>query len=172
MTMKTLPVPISSELCYDLIAFSDARVSLDHIGQMAENQLWTLLEFAFDDIGPSLFGDRAIEFARKHFPDIAQEWEDQGYDTIPDGRMGRKPLVWKHVTVPHGSEVRMKYGGAVHYAKIEDGAILDSRRRFTPSEWASKVANGTSRNAWRDLWFKEPGKDWVPAVSLRENRKR
>jgi hypothetical protein len=43
------------------------------------------------------------------------------------------------------------------------------KRNISPSEWASKVAGGTSRNAWRDLWFKEPlSKTWVPAQLVRD----
>jgi hypothetical protein len=82
----------------------------------------------------------------------------------------RKPLVWKEVSIPSGSEVRMPYGGQHHYAKIRGGHIVDDDgEKYSPSEWASKVAGGTSRNAWRDLWFREPlSKTWVPAQLLRD----
>lgn len=82
-----------------------------------------------------------------------------------------QPLVWKDVTVRAGSEVRMSYGGKQHYAKIVGGCIVESDgSKYSPSEWASKVAGNTSRNAWRDLWFKEPlSNTWVPARLLRTN---
>ncbi|AZO72165.1 hypothetical protein [Mesorhizobium sp. M1D.F.Ca.ET.043.01.1.1] len=82
-----------------------------------------------------------------------------------------KPLVWKEVTIPQGSEVRMAYGADHHYAKIQGGKIVDASGEYSPSEWASKVAGGTSRNAWRDLWFRLPlTKDWVPAQTLRSKK--
>jgi hypothetical protein len=79
-----------------------------------------------------------------------------------------RPLVWKEVTILSGSEVRMFYNGTHHYAAIKGGKIVDHDTEYSPSEWASKIAGGTSRNAWRDLWFKEAlSKTWVPAQLLR-----
>ena len=67
------------------------------------------------------------------------------------------------------TDVRMAYGGTHHYAKVTNGRIVDADGDYSPSEWASKVAGGTSRNAWRDLWFREPtSKHWVPAQLLRD----
>jgi hypothetical protein len=63
----------------------------------------------------------------------------------------------------------MAFGHDHHYAKVKGGKIVDDDGSYSPSEWASKVAGGTSRNAWRDLWFKEPlSKNWVPAQLLRD----
>ena len=63
----------------------------------------------------------------------------------------------------------MHYGAEDHYAEVKNGRIVDETGRYSPSEWASKIAGGTSRNAWRDLWFKEPlARTWVPAQLLRD----
>jgi hypothetical protein len=63
----------------------------------------------------------------------------------------------------------MAYGDKHRYATVRRGHIVDDGEEYSPSEWASKVAGGTSRNAWRDLWFKEPlSKTWVPAQLLRD----
>jgi hypothetical protein len=62
-----------------------------------------------------------------------------------------------------------RYGDQHHYATVQRGHIIDDGKEYSLSEWASKVAGGTSRNAWRDLWFKEPlSKTWVPAQLLRD----
>ncbi|WP_177219754.1 hypothetical protein [Nitrosospira multiformis] len=42
---------------------------------------------------------------------------------------------------------------------------------FSRSGLANRIASGTSRNAWRDLWIKRPrDKEWVLANDLRRNR--
>jgi len=62
----------------------------------------------------------------------------------------------------------MFYNGVHHYGAVKGGKIIDDGKDYSPSEWASKIAGGTSRNAWRDLWFREPlSNTWVPAQLLR-----
>ena len=115
------------------------------------------------------FGERDVEFAELYFPEVAAEWLKEDVEAHTSRRKEAQPLVWKEITVQHGSAVRMPYGGKHHYAEIKNGRIVDESGSYSPSEWASKVAGGTSRNAWRDLWFKEPmAKAWVPAQLLRE----
>lgn len=158
-------VPMSQSFVTDLIRFSDGEFTPELIGYMAEEQLLNLFERSFDVIGEQWFGERAMEFADVYFPDLAEDWRK---------RMGvpaseSKPLVWKGVNIPHGSDVRMQYGGEDHFAKVDNGAIADKTGRYTPSQWARKVARGTSRNAWRDLWFREPWSlTWVPADLMRK----
>lgn len=80
-----------------------------------------------------------------------------------------RPLIWKEVTIPSGSNVRMTYDGSDHFAVVKEGKILDDGHLYSPSEWASKIANGTSRNAWRDLYFQIKGsRFFVPADLLRK----
>ena len=66
----------------------------------------------------------------------------------------------------------MQYGGGYRTAQVTGGKIVDDDGRFSPSEWASKVATGTNRNAWRDLYFRLPGKsDWIAANVLSDRRR-
>lgn len=150
-------IPISKSLYHDMVRMSDGRLAPE---EWVEHGFMSFLESLFLT-DPSWFdekfGSRAEEFLRTHLPDVARPEVDFG-----------RPLFWKTVTVPAGSEVRMAYNGRDHFALVRDGSIVDGDGSFSPSEWVSKIANFTSRNAWRDIWFKFPGRtDWVLAQSLR-----
>ncbi len=168
-TMKAM-VPMDDGFCTDMIRFSDGRITLSRLGELAEEQVLSLLERSFEDHGEDWFGDRAVEFAEIYFPHIAEDWRRaDAAAAVPRYPKRNKPLVWKEVTIEHGAQVRMHYAGVHHYAIVEDGRIVDEDGKFSPSEWASKVAGGTTRNAWRDLSFKELlSSHWLPAQFLRD----
>jgi len=169
MTDPIMMIPIRQSLCIDLIRFSEGRFTPESIGEMAEEQILNHLEREFDEFNEGYFRERALEFAEVYFPHIVVEWLKQDADALASYQKATKPLVWKEVTVTDGSGVRMHYGGEYHYAKVKNGHIVDEIGSYSPSEWASKVAGGTSRNAWRDLWFKETlTRTWVPAPLLRD----
>lgn len=169
MPDSTILVPLRQSMVVDLIRFSNGALTPEAIGSMAEEQLLDFFERSFTHSGPNWFGDRALEFAEIYFPHIAQKWTTEDLDAVENYRKDNKPLVWKEVTIAHGSKVRMHYGGEHHFATVENGRIVDESGSYSPSEWASKVAGGTSRSAWRDLWFKEPlASTWVPAQLLRD----
>ena len=82
---------------------------------------------------------------------------------MPAGR----GYVWKSVFLPHGTQLRMKYRGQIHYALVEGDRLLFQDRPVSPSELARSIA-GSNRNAWRDLWVMTPGaSQWVMADRLR-----
>jgi hypothetical protein len=109
------------------------------------------------------------ELAKKYAPHLLERWRKEDTEHVHRWSAEYKPLVWKEATIAPGSDVRMSYDGQHHYAIVKGGAIVDDGKEYSPSEWASKVAGGTSRNAWRDLWFKEPlSKTWIPAQMLRD----
>lgn len=173
---ETVFVPFPKPLYDDLIRFSDGRCDPAALAA-SQVEAWISLNFTMsahtdrwnDEHFADLFDERAREFAEKYAAWVIAEWDQRDREKSAARLAGRKPLVWKQITVPAGSEVRMSYGGTTHYATIRDGKIEDADGRYSPSEWASKVAEGTSRNAWRDLWFKVPGaRDWVPAQLVRE----
>ena len=115
------------------------------------------------------WGDRIVEVAELYAPHVAERWEQEDEAERKEWRAQNKPLVWKEITISAGSKVRMFYQGDHHYAEVKRGRILDEGKEYSPSEWASKVAGGTARNAWRDLWVQEPySKTWVPAEILRK----
>lgn len=169
-------VPFPKKLYDDLIRFSDGRC--DPVTWAVDRlEAWIETNFSSETLGlgwandrfMSLFEDRIEEFALEYYPPVLEYWRQQDESRLSEFEARRRPLVWKSVVVPAGSEVRMSYGGQQHYAKVFDGKIKDGDDEYSPSEWASKVADGTSRNAWRDLWFKVSGEtSWTPATALRE----
>jgi hypothetical protein len=156
---------MSAELCSDVVRFSDGR--LDPFETAAE-QLRNFVERSVET-APELWGDRLDEVAEKYAPHVWKSWIKDDERRSEHWRADNQPLVWKGISVRPGSEVRMFYAGKIHYATIKRGRIIDDGQEYSPSEWASKVADGTSRNAWRDLWFKEPmSTTWIPAQLLRD----
>jgi len=146
--MTEIYVPFDRELYDDLVRFSDGK--LDPVA-VAEQQLHAWVVRGLESGDDSLWGERFDEIAEKYAPEVLKR--EASREVKP---ADQKALVWKNVIVSSGSDVRMSYGGQQHYATIKDGNIVDQDGKYSPSEWASKIAGGTSRNAWRDLWFKEP----------------
>lgn len=169
-------VPFPKDLYDDLIRFSNGRINpVDWAVERLE--AWIEQNFSSETMGMGWANDsfmenfepRIEEFAEKYYPLALTYWAEQADKDMESYLAKRKPLVWKEITIPASSDVRMSYGGTSHYATIHDGKIKDGDGEFSPSEWSSKVADGTSRNAWRDLWFKFPSKkDWVPAELIRQ----
>jgi hypothetical protein len=157
--------PIDAELVTDIILYSDGR--LDPF-TLANDQLRHFIERSVET-APEHWGDHLYEVAEKYAPWVCKQLDKDEASLSAKLREDNQPLVWKEIEVAAGSEVRMAYGDKHHYATVRRGHIVDDGKEYSPSEWASKVADGTSRNAWRDLWFKEPlSKTWVPAQLLRE----
>jgi hypothetical protein len=169
-------VPFPRKLYDDLVRFSDGKCdpvywAVDRLEDWIERNFSSEcsgMGWASDGF-MAMFEERIEEFAAEFYPDAISYWEEQGDRQIAEKLAARRPLVWKGIEIAGGSDVRMGYGGREHYGKVVDGKITDDDGAFTPSEWASKVAGGTSRNAWRDLWFRAPGSTtWLPASLLRE----
>ncbi|MBV9827534.1 MAG: HNH endonuclease, partial [Alphaproteobacteria bacterium] len=81
--------------------------------------------------------------------------------------------LWKHSTsrlfLPHDTEIRMHYKNKDYYARVQNDLIIYDGKSLTPSELANQIADGTSRNAWRDLYIKFPDDEgWRLAHDLRE----
>jgi hypothetical protein len=64
--------------------------------------------------------------------------------------------MWKNLLLPPGTNIRMTYKHVAHHANIEGDDFTYQGKKTSPSEFANTVANGTARNAWRDLWVKRP----------------
>jgi hypothetical protein len=165
-----IAIPFPKQLYHDLVRWSDG--SFDPTEKCVWALLWWLETTAEsgDDNGflKDDFGDNVHEMISTLFPSLVPH----GNDTSGNERRLSIPLVWKGVTVPEGSAVRMEYAGRVYTAEVVAGKIRDADGLYSPSEWASKVASWTSRNAWRDLWFKMPGSSaWVLAMTLRSKIK-
>jgi len=78
-------------------------------------------------------------------------------DLMPE-RATARPLGyhWKPLLLPPATKVRMKYKGKTYYASVIGDAFVYEDESISPSEFANRVAGGTNRNAWRDLWIKRP----------------
>ena len=163
-------VPFDRELYDDTIRCSNGR--LDPV-QLAQSQLrfWIERSLEFGD-AQEWAEDRLEELAGKYATHVLERWKKESAQQLHQLSAELRPLVWKEVTIRSGSEVRMFYDGTHHYAVVKGGKIVDNDGEYSPSVWASKIASHTSRNAWRDLWFKEPlSSTWEPAELLR-NRAR
>lgn len=164
----TIFIPFPKELYDDLVRFSDGKFD---VVWWAEHRVrdWIDLNLNFDmqEFFYEAFGERIEEMAAKYGSAILDRWNEDNA-AMPK----RRPLVWKTVTVPEGSEVRMSYGGKHHYARVQNEAIFDGDSYYSPNEWTLKIT-GTARNAWRDLWFKKPGAGsrWESALVLRQKAK-
>jgi hypothetical protein len=156
-------VPMRRKLYDDIVRCSDGCLDPAAIAEFQlESWIARDLEGGIEDH----WGNRFMDMAEEYAPHLLKEIDLRRSKALGEEN---KPLVWKEVTVKAGSKVRMPYGGTHHYAKVQQGAIIDSGKAYTPSEWASKIAGGTSRNAWRDLWFQEPNSQtWIPAQLMRE----
>jgi hypothetical protein len=74
---------------------------------------------------------------------------------------------WKSLFLPEGSELRMRYGGQCHYARVEGDAIVYRGQRVSPRQMAIALAGG-GHNAWREFWILLPGESkWKNASLMR-----
>ncbi|MBK8456555.1 MAG: hypothetical protein IPL47_05070 [Phyllobacteriaceae bacterium] len=164
MTGMVLHIPFPKSLYDDIVRFSDGKLNP---AVLAENLIVAWIERDLEFGEGDYWGERIEEVAEVYAPHLINRWESERASSVTQTMP--RPLIWKKVEVPSGSEVRMAYDGMHHYAEVRDGKIVENGNRYTPSEWASKVANGTSRNAWRDLWFRKPlSKNWDLADDLRK----
>jgi hypothetical protein len=60
---------------------------------------------------------------------------------------------WKDVFLPDGTELRMRYRGAYHYASVKRDQLIYCGDVVSPCGFTLMVA-GTVRNPWRDLWIR------------------
>jgi hypothetical protein len=162
-----LYVPVPRKLYNDVNRLSDGKIDLV---EFSLRQFDDYISMTEEDDAHGIFGTRFEEFLADHYPDLlaSRRAREVGVE-LADDLMLSVPLVWKEVVIPSGAQVRMQYSNAYHFAKVNDGMIEDEKGRYTPSEWASKIAAGTNRNAWRDLWFRFPNRrEWLSATSLRD----
>lgn len=69
-----------------------------------------------------------------------------------------KGVHWTPLFLPNGTKLSMQYGGKSYEAEIRHEKIFfgGTKEVSSPSVLASMIADGTSRNAWRDLHIKRP----------------
>lgn len=125
----------------------------------------------------ALAADQVEDFVDRNMLD-ANFWTEEGLEAFEreasadnqtnDGDPERG-YQWQSVLLRNGSELRMRYQGRYYYARVSHERVVDEDGAYTPAEWVRKVANHTSRNAWRDIWVKFPGEaSWHFADTLRQ----
>lgn len=68
-----------------------------------------------------------------------------------------KGVHWTPLFLPNGTKIQMLYAGKFYDSEVRHEKILLGNEEISsPSVLASKIAAGTSRNAWRDLRIKRP----------------
>lgn len=146
-------VPLRADLFAELIRQSGRS----NVSGYVESQIQAFLERAKRD--HSLWSAECFEL---QIQDTNQEF------TKMFGNRSRG-YQWKELFIPNGSQIRMFYSGKAHFAYIQNEKLWFGKQEVSPSRFASIVANGTSRNAWRDIYILFPGeKAWKYADNLRK----
>jgi len=123
------------------------------------------------DIVP--FVEHALETFLERTRQDGDLWRDEYLEGLSDeeSRESGDPTrgyQWGPIFLPNGTQLRMEYGGEMHYAAVENDAVVYEGGVYSPSQLAGRIASNTSRNAWRDLWVRLEGRrQWVPADELR-----
>ena len=127
------------------------------------------------------FIEHAIESFLDNNVDNASLWSEEYLNELDERKADgfsqkygnpNAGYIWNWVVLPNGSRLKMTYKDKDHFAEVRFGKIMFENKEFSPSEWASKVANNTSRNAWRDIYVQTPEKnDWKLAEVMRQEMK-
>jgi hypothetical protein len=81
---------------------------------------------------------------------------------------GARGYQWKALFLPEGTDLRMRYLGEWHYAKIVGDDLMYAAEPVSPREFTLLVT-GTIRNAWRDIWIRRNVTEgWTRAEMWRE----
>jgi len=110
-------------------------------------------------------------------------WQEEYYEFL-DRRRGEsdfrdkygdtnKGYRWQEIDLPNGTQLYMEYKKQKHYASVQFEKIMYEGESYSPAILARKIANGTTRNAWRDFYIKRPGdNEWKLADVLRRQLKK
>ena len=151
----------------------------DYIYVPVSIELWHKIEDAYEDIMdgermvPAIHVENALELdlsIQFHENEAADEAATKRIEKFGRPHDGYQ---WQAVLLRNGSELRMTYQSEDHFARVVHGRIIYEDDSYSPSELSRKIANNTSRNAWRDLWVREnEAAEWQLADDLRRrNRK-
>ncbi len=157
MTQQSKPtdyifVPLRADLYAELVR----RSGRSDVSIYIENQI--------DDFLESTKGDPEI-WSSEYVENLAEQEDDEYREKFGDPGRGYQ---WQKVFLPNGTKVRMTYRGDASYGEIRHSELFLEDESMSPSEFASRVANNTSRNAWRDIYVKFPGDgSWKIADDLR-----
>ena len=156
--MSTLSAPIDSALVSEIVLRSRGR-----------RDVVSIVNNVMSDFLERTYGDADI-WSPEHADDAADESVGDKLREYGDPSKG---LVWAHqfeprlVQLPNGTQVRARPYGTIKVAEVKRQQLWFEGVALSPSRFASKAWNNTSRSAWRDLEVKRPeDADWIPAKSL------
>jgi hypothetical protein len=122
--------------------------------------------------------DVYAEFARRYpagvssvLEQVAQDFLDRTADDFAARDRRRVGVHWESLFLPEDTEIRTKYYGEYHVARIEGASISwDGDTYPSMSQLASAMRGNTSNNAWKVLEIKRPNdSSWQPADFLRRS---
>ncbi|ASP98430.1 hypothetical protein CN065_14155 [Sinorhizobium meliloti] len=138
-------------------------VPLSHIALLFPTDLYARLLTRF---GPDFDVTKlVVSLASKHVAEadtlvVEKETFEKVTSPLFDDGDPNGGLAWSPLFLVNGTQLRMSYGQRTYHARIRFDQVQYGEEQFpTMSQWVRKVANGTSRNAWHDVWFKTPDSD-------------
>lgn len=154
LTTDYIYVPLHVELYSDLVL----RSRCANVSAYIDHSVESFLERTEGD--PTIW---SVEYIEK----LADQEDEAFLEKFGDPRQGYQ---WQNVFLPNGTKVRMFYRWQYSYAEIRHGRFYYNKEFISsPSQFARRVANNTTRNAWRDLYIQFPGEgSWKLASSLRQ----
>ncbi|MDH5527326.1 MAG: hypothetical protein OEY97_08480 [Nitrospirota bacterium] len=153
---RTVCVPISADLYNEFIL---------RTGKSEDVAAWIegIVENFLDDTK-----DDHPAWSEEYYEHLADQEADE---TLATYGLPGKGYHWQSVFLPNGTRLRMTYRGLEHFAEVRHQQIIYEGESCSPSEFASRVASNTSRNAWRDIWMRRPtDNEWVFADALRRQQ--
>jgi len=145
--MSVLSGPLRSDLVSEIILWSRGKADVA-----------VILENVVDSFLNRTRGDPDI-WSEEHAAAAA----DQAADDTPV-RLGHpaRGYHWQNVFLPNGTALKMHYKSHDYIAEIRHQQVFYEEKPYSPSQFARRVANNTSRNASHDIWVKRPAdRAWV-----------
>ena len=153
--MSTLAIPIDSEIIGELYLRAGSP-KVDLTGWI-ENVVRNYLDRTADD---GTWSEAYYAYCER------QAGSEDFVNEFGDAKGGYH---WAPLFLPNGTLIRMEYKKKVSLAAVKHNTIEFNGVSYSPSELARNIANGTNRNAWRDLLIKRPNDaGWCLADELRK----
>lgn len=150
-------VPLPTELFAELVR----RSGKADMSGLIEHSVQTFLD--------RTVGDTDI-WSEEYIEKLVEQEDEAFREKYGDPGRGYQ---WQNLFLPNGTQIRMTYGGEDSYAEIRHGRLHYGDESMSPSQFAGKVAQYTTRNAWRDLYIKFPGEGgWKLADHIRGQNRR
>ena len=148
-----ISIPFPKDL-YDMIVIRSGG-RLDPVA-LAVSQVEQFVDRNRHD--PNFWTDEGLGAFADEEPEVTADYGD------PD-----KGHLWNPLFLRNGTELRMQYKAKTAYARIVHDMVTSGEGAYgSVSQWVKHVADGTSRNAWLDVWVRRPGeKGFSPANSMR-----